>query len=201
MIPAVIGLAASGTILLLSRGEETPLTATPATLTPDSFSHLEEGIEVPLALTRKQWLAFLRVAACGNPRTVTPSFRLGTFGLTVRRLCDVGAMAHPRVIRFKGRQVWDADWRNPSNLPAFQAAPMLQYKLFTDSIKGFFVAPQVANAVGQVIDGIPVSQSGALMLAHRAGLPGMSSWLQDPTIRERFSKNTTAFFHQANGTF
>jgi hypothetical protein len=78
---------------------------------------------------------------------------------------------------------------------------MLQYKLFTDSIKGFFVAPQVANAVGQVIDGIPVSQSGALMLAHRAGLPGMSSWLQDPTIRERFSKNTTAFFSQANGIF
>lgn len=201
MLPAVIGLA-SGTILLLSRGdEEAPPTASPIAITASSFSHHEEGIEIPLALTRKQWLAFLRVAVCGNPRTVTPSFRLGTFGLTVRRLCDVGAMAHPRVIHFKGRQVWDADWCNPSNLPAFQAAPMLQYKLFTDSIKGYFVAPQVPEAVGQVIEGVKVTQSGALMLAHRAGLPGMTSWLQDPTIRQRFSNNTTAFFERANGIF
>jgi hypothetical protein len=198
MIPAVIGIA-SGTILLLSRNED------PHAL-PVTLSHHEEGIEIPLALTRKQWLAFLRVAACGTPKTVTPSFRLGTFGLTVRRLCDLGAMIEPRVIRFKGRQVWDADWQNPANLPAFQAAPMTQYKLFVDSIKDFFACPQVSEAVGQKINGVEgsstqVTQSGALMLAHRAGLPGMVSWLQDPTIRKRFSDNTTAFFQRANGIF
>ncbi|MDD5551331.1 MAG: hypothetical protein PHS34_08730 [Candidatus Omnitrophica bacterium] len=197
MIPAVVGLA-SGTILLLSRGEDDPA---PLHVSIDGFSHREDGIEVPLALTRKQWLSFLKAATCGNPRTITPSFRLGVFGLTVRRLCDLGAMANPKVIHYQGRQVWDAHWLNPSSLATFQAAPMLQYTLFTDSIKRYFAAPDIAQAVGQVIEGQKVTQSGALMLAHRAGLSGMTSWLQDPSIRERFSNNTTAFFHKANGIF
>lgn len=197
MIPAVIGLA-SGTILLLSRGEEEP---PPLHVSIDSFSHQDDGIEIPLALTRKQWLGFLKAATCGNPRTVTPSFRLGVFGLTVRRLCDLGAMVNPRVIHFEGRQVWDAHWRNPSSLKQFQAAPMTQYRLFTDSIKDYFAAPEIAEAVGQTVEGQKVTQSGALMVAHRAGLPGMASWLQDPSIRQRFSDNTTAFFQRANGIF
>ncbi len=197
MFPAVVGIA-SGTILLLSRGEDEP---PPLIVTSDSFSHHEDGIEVPLALTRKQWLAFLRVAACAKPRTVTPSFRLGVFEMSVRRLCDLGAMAEPKVIHYEGRQVWDAHWTNPASLEAFQAAPMLQYKLFTDSIKQFFVCPEVAEAVGQVVDGHKVTQSGALMVAHRAGLPGMVSWMADPFVRARFSENTTAFFERANGIF
>lgn len=197
MIPAVVGLA-SGTILLLSRGEDE---APPLTVSIDGFSHREEGIEVPLALTRKEWLAFLKAASCGNPRTITPSFRLGVFGLTVRRLCDLGAMVNPKVIHYQGRQVWDAHWLNPSSLATFQAAPMLQYTLFTDSIKRYFAAPEVAKAVGQIIEGQKVTQSGALMLAHRAGLSGMTTWLQDPSNRERFSDNTTAFFNKANGIF
>lgn len=197
MIPAVVGLA-SGTILLLSRGEDDP---PPLHVSIDGFSHREEGIEVPLALTRKQWLAFLKAATCGTPRTISPSFRLGVFGFHVRRLCDLGAMTEPKVIHYQGRQVWDAHWLNPSSLATFQAAPMLQYTLFTDSIKRYFACPEVAQAVGQLIDGQKVTQSGALMLAHRAGLSGMSSWLQDPSIRERFSNNTTAFFLRANGIF
>src|SRR5512137_620120 len=197
MIPAVVGLA-SGTILLLSRGEDE---APPLPISVDSFSHREEGIEVPLALTRKEWLGFLRAAMCGNPRTVTPSFRLGVFGFSVRRLCDLGAMADPKVIHYQGRQVWDAHWLNPSSLATFQAAPMLQYALFTDSIKQFFACPEIPQAVGQIVNGQKVTQSGALMLAHRAGLSGMASWLQDPSIRQRFSNNTTAFFERANGIF
>lgn len=196
MIPAVLGLA-SGTILLLSREEE----KAPLVLSGEGFSHQEDGIEVPLALTRKQWLDFLRVAACGNPRTITPSFRLGVFGFHVRRLCDLGVMTDPKVIKYKGRQVWDAHWLNPSSLQAFQVAPMIQYRLFTDSMKRYHLAPEVAQAVGQIIDGQKVTQSGALMLAHRAGLSGMASWLSDPAIRVRFSNNTTAFFNDANGIF
>jgi hypothetical protein len=110
-------------------------------------------------------------------------------------------MANPKVIHFDGRQVWDALWLNPSSLATFQAAPMLQYSLFTDSVKRYFASPEISQAVGQIVDGQKVTQSGALMLAHRAGLPGMASWLQDPTIRQRFSNNTTAFFERANGIF
>lgn len=195
MIPAVLGLA-SGTILLLSRGEE----ESPPLQNPDEVFH-SKGIEVPLSLTRKQWLGFLRAATCGNPRTVTPSFRLGVFGFSVRRLCDLGAMAEPKVIHFEGRQVWDAIWVKPSNLKNFQAAPMLQYSLFTDSVKDFSSRPEILAAVGKDIDGQKVSLSGALMLAHRAGLSGMNSWIEDPTDRQRFSDNTTVFFVRANGIF
>jgi len=194
MIPAVVGLA-SGMTLLLSRGEEPP-----PPLHVSLPSHVGE-IEVPLGLSRKQWLAFLRAAACGNPRTITPSFRLGVFGLTVRRLCDLGAMANPKVIHFEGRQVWDAHWHDPVSLKAFQAAPLTQYNLFVRSIEGYADAPEVAKAIGQKVEGTEITRSGALMVAHRAGLPGMASWLADPEIRQRFSDNTTAFFQRANGIF
>lgn len=197
MIPAVIGLA-SGTILLLSRGEETP---PPLHVALDSLPHQVEDIEPPLGLTRKQWLAFLRAASCGTPKTISPAFRLGVFGLTVRRLCDLGAMVNPRVIHYKGRQVWDAHWRNPASLKTFQATPMAQYRLFVDSIKGYSESPEIAEAIGQTVEGEKITRSGALMVAHRAGLPGMASWLADPEIRQRFSDNTTAFFRRANGIF
>lgn len=194
MIPAVIGLA-SGTLLLLGREEE------PAPLVGASLPAHAEALEVPLGLTRKQWLAFLKVSICGTAKTISPSFRLGTFGLTVRRLCDLGAMKAPRVIQYHGRQVWDADWEEPSNLRAFQASPMLQYTLFVTSLTGYFKAPEVVKAIGQEVEGAKVTLSGALMLAHRAGLPGMVSWLSDETVRGKFSDNTTAFFTKANGIF
>lgn len=193
MIPAVIGLA-SGTLLLLGREEE------PAPLVGASLP-THEALEVPLGLTRKPWLDFLKVSVCGNPKTITPSFRLGTFGLTVRRLCDLGAMKDPRVIQYHGRQVWDADWYEPANLRAFQASPMLQYSLFVTSLTGYFKAPEVVKAIGQKVEGATVTRSGALMLAHRAGLPGMVSWLSDQDVRGKFSDNTTAFFLKANGIF
>jgi hypothetical protein len=167
----------------------------------NGFSHLEEGIEIPLALARKQWMQFLKVAACGNPHTVTPIFRLGTFEMTVRRLCDIGAMKNPRKKQYKGHPCWDADWKAPKTLADFQASPMVQYQLFVTSIKGFFGSPEVAKAIGQVIDNQTISQSGALMLAHRAGLSGMKSWIAEPSVRAQFSNNTTSFFLKANGIF
>jgi hypothetical protein len=78
---------------------------------------------------------------------------------------------------------------------------MLQYTLFVNSLTGYFKAPEVVKAVGQEVEGAKVTQSGALMLAHRAGLPGMVSWLSDQDIRGKFSDNTTAFFLKANGIF
>jgi hypothetical protein len=110
-------------------------------------------------------------------------------------------MTEPKVIHFEGRQVWDAIWLKPSNLKNFQAAPMLQYSLFTDSVKDFSLRPEILAAVGKDVDGQKVTLSGALMLAHRAGLSGMVSWIEDPAIRQRFSDNTTAFFDRANGIF
>lgn len=191
MIPAIVGLA-SGTVLLLSRGEDS--VAPSPTIARD--------LEVPLSgVNRQEWVNFLRAATCGNPRTVSPAFRLGTFGLTVRRLCDLGVMKHPRVIRFKGRQVWDADWKDPESLHAFQADPMGQYDLFVRSLDGYAKTPEVRATVGHEVDGARLTLSGALMLAHRAGVPGLKSWLGSARIRRRFHDNTTAFVQRANGIF
>jgi len=192
MIPAVLGLA-SGTILLLSRGED------------DAAPIMHETMPArdcaPLGLSRSEWMDFLRASTCGRPTTITPSFRLGVFGLSVRRLCDLGAMADPRLAIYKGRQIWDARWVDPANLRAFQSAPMLQYRLFSDSIEDYAQAPEVVNAIGKTVDGKQVTRSGALMLAHRAGLSGMGSWLRKRSNREKFKDNTTVFFDRANGIF
>jgi hypothetical protein len=192
MIPAVLGLA-SGTILLLSRGEDDAA--------PMPHETLPARHCAPLGLTQAQWMDFLRAATCGKPATITPSFRLGVFGMTVRRLCDLGAMADPTVAIYHGRQIWDAHWKDPANLRAFQAAPMLQYRLFSDSIENYAQSPEVVNAVGKTVEGKAVTKSGALMLAHRAGLAGMGSWLRKRSTREKFADNTTAFFTRANGIF
>ena len=121
--------------------------------------------------------------------------------MTVRRLCDLGAMADPTVAHYNGRQIWDARWVDPANLRAFQSAPMLQYRLFSDSIVDYAHAPEVVNAIGKTVEGKKVTRSGALMLAHRAGLVGMGSWLRKRSNREKFADNTTAFFDRANGIF
>ena len=195
MIPAVLALA-SGTLLFSREGADAP-----PFHADFSWPQSEDTLETPLGLTRKQWIAFLKVAQSGKPCTVTPAFRLGAFGMTVRRLCDLGAMEDPQVIRYKGRQVWDARWANPSDLKAFQGAPLTQYALFCESMTDYNDREELARTVGQIVDGQTVTRSGALMLAHRAGLAGMASWVQDPKIRHRFRDNTTAFFGRANGIF
>lgn len=194
MLPAVLGLA-SGSILLLSRSEER---STPPFV---AQSLQPRDIEVPLSLTRKQWFDFLRVSICGDPSTVSPSFRLGSFGMTVRRLCDLGVMSNPRVIQYGGWQVWDADWEYPTSLGAFQSDAILQYEIFVASVKRYSKSIPVTEAIGKEIDGVKVSQSGAIMVAHRAGLPGLISWLQFKEVRAKFSNNTTSFFQRANSIF
>lgn len=190
MFPAVLGLA-SGTILLLSREEDK------APPLPGAM----EAIKAPLGLSQGSWMAFLKAAACGSPKTISPSFRLGVFGMSVRRLCDLGAMGDPRVTQYHGRQVWDAEWVDPVSLRAFQGSPMTQYKLFAESISRYAAAEEVILSAGKLVDGQAVTRSGALMVAHRAGLAGMCSWMMNADERKKFSDNTTAFFHKANGIF
>lgn len=191
MIPAVLGIA-SGTFLLLHKDDDTTAPK------PDA------DLPVPLpGLTRKQWLAFLRAAVSGRPDTVSPSFRLGTFGLSVRRLCDLGAMQNPKLMFFGNppQQVWDAQWKEPRSLRDFQRRPMIQYDLFVRSVKDYADNGQVRDNVNRTVDGELLTFSGVLMLAQRAGLAGMEHWIHDPKVRSRFADNTTAFVKRANRIF
>lgn len=189
MLP-VLGLAA-GSLLMFSREEN--VTAVP---------HVETDLTVPVDLvTRKQWVDFIRIFINGNPRTITPAFRLGTFEMTVRRLVDLGAMVDPETTKYKGRRVWSATWKNPANLKTFLDDPLIQYGLFAESINRYANDDKVRNAIDSEIDGNKLTLSGALAVAHRAGLPGFAHWIQDPKDRQRFKDNTTSFFQRSNGLF
>jgi hypothetical protein len=158
--------------------------------------------KVPIVgLTRKDWVAFVKCFVNGNPHTITQSFRLGVFEMTVRRLCDLGAMANPRPTRHAGWQVWDADWQKPGSLVDFLNDPLGQYELFAESVRQYSNDETVKGMVGTLVDGEPITLSGLLSVSHRAGLPGLSSWIVNPKDRVRFSRNTTAFFKRGNGLF
>jgi hypothetical protein len=195
MIPAIFALA-SGTLLLAGNSDDITLS--------QSTQKSIEDIAVPLPMvTQKQWLEFLKAAKCGRPDSVGPNFRLGTFGLSVRRLCDLEVMENPHVILFgePQQQVWNADWKEPKSLHEFQLKPMLQYDLFARSVKDYAADEAVRANVNRSVDGITLSFSGVLMLAQRAGLAGMTRWIDSIKVRERFKDNTTAFVKRANSIF
>lgn len=191
MLPAVLALT-SGTLLLAGRSDDVSAPI-PAPL---------DDLEVPLSgLTRKQWLAFLKAAICGKPNTIGPNYRLGTFGLSVRRLCDLDVLEDPQVVVMGRQQVWDAKWKDPKTLHDFQRRPMLQYELFARSVKDYADNEQLRANVNRNIDGQIITLSGVLMLAQRAGLAGMERWIASDKVRQRFKDNTTAFVKRANGIF
>ena len=189
MLPAVLALT-SGTLLLAGRHEDTP-----------APQHLVD-LEVPLSeLTRKRWLAFVEAAICGKPNTIGPNYRLGSFGLSVRRLCDLDVLEEPRLLVFGSEQVWDAKWKDPKTLQDFQRRPMLQYELFARSVKDYAESEPLRANINRDIDGEKITLSGLLMLAQRAGLAGLERWIGSVKVRERFRDNTTAFVKRANGIF
>lgn len=170
-------------------------------LAPDPARVKEEDFTIPLPIARNQWLAFVKVLATGERKAVTPNFRLGVFEMTVRRLCDIGAMENPRMVQHEGRQVWDADWIRPANLRAFLDDGMTQYALFAQSVQGYASDERLRSMVGVTVDNSKATLSGLLAVAHRAGLPGLSSWVTDPKNRAKFRDNTTAHYARANGLF
>lgn len=191
MLPVVLALT-SGTLLIAGRGDE----ATAPVLVPSV------DLEVPLkGLTRKQWLAFVEAAICGKANTIGPNYRLGAFGLSIPRLCDLGVLEEPHVIGFGKTRAWDAKWVAPHTLHDFQHRPMLQYELFARSVKDYTESEPLRANVNRNIDGEKITLSGLLMLAQRAGLAGLERWIETPQVRERYKDNTTAFVKRANGIF
>lgn len=158
-------------------------------------------VRIPIqSLTRKQWLDFVKTSSNGNPRTITPTFRLGAFELSVKRLCDLGVMRNPRQVAHAKKQVWDAEWIYPKTLKEFQADPMLQYSLFAESVRRYATDPALLAHVGCNVAGLDMTLSGVLAVAHRMGLQGLAGWVAYPSKRERYT-HTMNYFQRANGIF
>lgn len=192
MLPVVLALT-SGT-LLLAGSEDASAAIVPA-------APLED-LKVPLhGLTRKQWLAFVQVAICGKATTIGKNYRLGIFGLSIPRLSDLGVLEDCQAVGWGPKRAWDGKWKDPKSLFDFQSRPMLQYELFARSVKEYADDETLRANVNRNVDGQIISLSGVLMLAQRAGLAGMSQWIESPKVRERFRDNTTAFVKRANGIF
>jgi hypothetical protein len=156
---------------------------------------------VPLnGVSDAQWIGFVRACTSGDARTVTPSCRLGMFGLTVRRLCDLGAMERPRLVELRGSKVWSADWRRPATLADFLDDSFVQYSYFAESIRRYAACEEIVSFAGRDVDGARASLSGLLAVAHRAGQAGLSKWVVRPAERRKF-QTTTEHFRRANELF
>jgi hypothetical protein len=134
------------------------------------------------------------------PRTaVTPRGRMGYFGLDARRLSDVGFMRDPHKVSVCGESgVWAGEWVAPLSQERFLESSPAQYEAFSRSMRE--LVPDASPHVGKVVDGSRASLSGLLAVGHLAGRSGISSWVKDPSARERF-KATTENFRRSNQIF
>ena len=146
------------------------------------------------------WERFVLVMATAPRRHVTPRYRLGTFGMDARRLCDVGFMTAPRKVAVGGAAggAWVGQWREPLTTDKFLESTPAQYEAFRRSVTR--MAPRVGEYVGTVVDGKACTLSGLLGVGHLAGEEGVRGWVRDPAVRGRF-RATTESFNRTNGIF
>ena len=146
------------------------------------------------------WERFVLVMATAPRRRVTPRYRLGTFGMDARRLCDVGFMSAPRKVSVSGSAggAWVGEWRTPLTTEKFLASTPAQYEAFRRSVVR--MAPKVGEFVGAEVDGTKCTLSGLLGVGHLAGEEGVRGWVGDPAVRRRF-RATTENFNRTNGIF
>jgi hypothetical protein len=153
------------------------------------------------------WTRFIRIMSKGHsPSEISPKGFFGMFQLSVRRLCDLGAMTAPksRNVQSEGGQVvrvWAGNWVVPRE--RFLSDPALQYKLFLRSMELYrnVIAEKYKQVVGlEIVPGKVATLSGLLAVAHAAGSEGLRKWLVDGEIRKRFPW-VTAAYDAANGVF
>lgn len=158
-------------------------------------THLSHPIN---GVVHTDWLRFVKVFLNIDNR-VSENFRYGCFEMTVRRLCDLRLMNDPTTVQKNGRLVWVATWVDPWNLKRFLDDPDKQYEIFSRSMSEY-AALDLDTQLGVKVEGTEATLSGLLAVAHRAGLPGLASWLSNAAERREFS-NTTDYFTRANGIF
>jgi hypothetical protein len=146
-----------------------------------------------------RWSRFVTTMARHTPSYASPRCRYGMFGMDMRRLADVGFAKKPRKTSLNGEVgVWVGDWSAPLSEKAYTNSLPAQYESFKRSMVR--MVPKAKEHVGVVVDGKQCTLSGLLGVGHHAGENGITSWVKDPKVREKF-KNTTEAFTRTNGIF
>lgn len=156
------------------------------------------------AVSAPAWSAFVKGLRGKSQREITPTFNLGLFGFGMRRLVDLGLASNPRQLEFNGKKTWQADWA-----PALQPGPDkflddadAQYKALVKSVTLYAaqIGKELPEVIGSTLDGKPVTLSGLLAVAHRAGWGALKDWISSPDVRAKHT-TTTALFNKLNGAF
>lgn len=153
---------------------------------------------LPIDVNRDDWLRFVKTFIVAKP--AFPDFRLGYFGITVRRLTDLGAMKDPKVMNINGRHLWAATWINPKSYQDFLANFDAQYELFCQSMSDYADNAELLNYKGMTIDNKRATLSGLLAIAHRCGVDGAKQWFTNKDNRLKFLRTKDAF-EKATGIF
>lgn len=155
------------------------------------------GLPSPIqGVSDDAWTGFVRKMKVGNPEDIDDKGNVGMFGMTVRRLTDLGIFKDPK----KVGGVWNANWQVPKQ--QLLSSPNLQYKLFEKSMLGHvgFIKNKLDKGIGIQIQGKKSTLSGLLAVAHRAGAEGMKNWVSSPEQQAKFP-GTTALYLSMNGIF
>lgn len=151
-----------------------------------------------------EWTQFVIGLRGKNAKQITPGYSLGLFGFGMRRLVDLKLASNPHKDTYNGKSVWMADWA-PQLQPGpdtFLGTAQGQYSAFVKSMQLYAaqIHKEIPEAIGSTLDGKPVTLSGLLAVAHRAGWQGLKDWMGDASVRAAH-KQTGDIFNKANGLF
>lgn len=146
-----------------------------------------------------RWTKFVRLVGTGKPK-VTSTNHVGLFMFAYPRLVELDAAANLRKDD-NGRYLADMTLKPEMTAEQFAKNPLAQYKVFEASMRQYNTRLNpFRRYIGEIAEGKPITWSGLLGIAHRAGIQALSSWLQNPDERKRFP-NTTATFLKTTGVF
>lgn len=139
-----------------------------------------------------RWTKFVRAIATGKPK-VSSTNHIGLFMFAYPRLVELDAATNLRKDD-KGRHLADLTLSPEMSMEEFLASPEAQYKVFEGSMEQYNgrLNP-LRRYIGQSAEGKKITWSGLLGIAHRAGITGLKSWLENPGERSRFPNTTSTF--------
>jgi len=133
---------------------------------------------------------------------ISPTYSLGGFGFSMKRLEDLGLAKNVKKGEFRGKSAWLGDWAEGNSLKGFSNDAQLQFGTFIKSIDDYYakIKPDAMKYLGQTYEGEPMSLAGLLGVLQTAGYSGGLKWLSSEDDRKQFPL-TTKVYHLTNWKF